>query len=97
MTTVEIILSIITTLFGAGNIWQFTTLRSMKRKSSAEADQAQIETLNVIISSLSKNYDTLQDRYDKLQDKYDKLIEKFDEQQKQLLELKSKMDSKSKK
>lgn len=89
MNTLESILAIITALLGAGNVWQFFTLRSMKRKSSAEADQAQIESLNKIIETYSTEYTSLQTRYDKLQEKYDALVDKYDDLQRQLTELRA--------
>lgn len=87
MSALEIILGCFTALFGAGNVWQFFTVRSLRRKSNAEADQAQIQTLSKIIETYSAEYASLQTRYDKLQDKYDSLVEKYDNLNTQLIEL----------
>jgi len=89
MTTAEIILAILSTLLGAGNVWQLFTLRAMKRKSEAEADQSQVATLNQIIKTYSEELATLQARYDKLYDKYDALTDKYDALQTQFFELRN--------
>lgn len=85
MNTIEAILTFLTTLFGAGNVWQFFTLRSLRRVKTAEADQASIDTLNKVIASWEKNYDSLQNRYDRLNEKYEQAIAKIDEQQTEIL------------
>ena len=87
MTPLEIILTAVSSILGGCNIFQLVNLRSEKRKHSAEADQAQINSLNKIIDTYDQQFATLQGRYDKLQDKYDTLVEKYDTLQSQYMEL----------
>jgi len=87
MNTLEIILTALATLMGAGNVWQAFTLRSLRRVKTAEADQANLQTLNMVIESWEKNYNSLQGRYDSLASKYDALMQKYETQQNEMLEM----------
>lgn len=88
MSALDIILSVLTAILGGGNLWQALTIRSFKRKSSAEADRAEIDNLKLIIQTQAEQMNSLQARYDKMVDKYDALMEKYDSQQEELRKLK---------
>lgn len=86
MTTIETILSILVTLLGGTNIVTLAQLTSLKRKGSAEADQAQITSLTMIIEANQKEIARQNDRIIALesdkqewQTKYNDLYEKYNE------------------
>lgn len=61
---VTVILSILTTLFGGLNIFQWLTLRSYKRVKAAEADKSEIDALRSIIDGMQAEIGRLQLRLD---------------------------------
>lgn len=63
------ILSVVTVLLGGANILQFFTIRSYKRKHSAEATRAEIDNLNIVIDSLNKEVERLEKRLTNLEGK----------------------------
>lgn len=71
-----LILGILTLLLTGTNIISLTQIRQLRRKTSAEADQAQIQTLNLIISSQSKEIQRLNDRVVDLETKYNALYDR---------------------
>lgn len=77
MTITEIILTILTALFGGGNVFQWFLLRETKRKSSAEAYQAEINSLRIIIAGNVEEIQRLNTNYGELQDKYFALAEEL--------------------
>lgn len=62
MSTLEIILTVFTTLFGAGNIWQFVTVKSMREKAQYDADNAYIKNLENVINLQAEEIRRLQER-----------------------------------
>lgn len=58
----NIILGILTTLFGGLNIFQWFTLHSYKRQKAAEADQSEINALKQIIDALQAEVGRLDQR-----------------------------------
>lgn len=72
-----LVLSIATALFGGGNIFQWFQLRNLRRKSSAEAYQTEINSLRVIIDGNVKEIQRLTTSYGELQDKYFALAEEL--------------------
>lgn len=77
MTKIEIILTILTTIFGGGNIFQWVLLRETKRKSNAEAYQTEINSLRTIIDGNVQEIQRLNTNYGELQDKYFALAEEL--------------------
>lgn len=75
MDWTSIILSLLTLLLGSGNLVQFVQMRELKRKSSAEAYQLEIDSLRKIIESNQKEIARLSTNYGELQDKYFRLAE----------------------
>lgn len=87
------VLGVVATILGGANIFQWITLRSYKRLKSAEAYQAEIESLSSIIrqnqaeigrlSQRIEDYDRRElensNRYNTLWEKYDKLRDEFEE------------------
>lgn len=92
MSTLDIILTIFTTLFGGLNILQLLTFRSYKRQRNAEADQAEINSLSNIIKQNQAEIGRLQQRlndadqratllekrYDVIYERWDKLRDEFE-------------------
>lgn len=73
----EIVLAVIAALSGGGNIFQFMQVRELRRKSSAEAYQAEINSLRTIIDGNVQEIQRLNTNYGELQDKYFKLAEEL--------------------
>ncbi|MBQ0153802.1 MAG: hypothetical protein KBS70_03350 [Bacteroidales bacterium] len=73
----ETILGILTVLLTGTNIISIFQIRSIRRKSSAEADQEQIRSLNMIIAGNIQEIARLQERLDSLETKYNELYEKY--------------------
>jgi len=73
----EIVLAVIAALSGGGNIFQFIQVRELRRKSSAEAYQAEINSLRTIIDGNVQEIQRLNTNYGELQDKYFKLAEEL--------------------
>ena len=72
-----LILAIVTALLGGGNIFQWFLLRETKRKNSAEAYQAEINSLRTIIDGNVQEIQRLNTNYGELQDKYFALAEEL--------------------
>ena len=75
MTTLETLLTIITALSGIGNLGQWVTIKSMRRKAEYEAEDTHIESLKKIINlqaeeikRLSKRVEDLEAKINSLQD-----------------------------
>ena len=77
---VELILGILTALFGGLNIFQWVTLRSYKRQRAAEADKSEIDALRSII-------DTLQDEVARLSKRVEEADERATENSNKYLKL----------
>lgn len=77
MQWTEIILAVVAALLGGGNIFQWFLLRETKRKSSAEAYQAEINSLRTIIAGNVEEIQRLNTNYGELQDKYFALAEEL--------------------
>ena len=73
------VLAIATLLLGGGNIWQLVNNRQLKRKLNAEGEQAEIQSLKLIIEGNVTEIKRLQQRYEELWDKYIKLQDELDE------------------
>ena len=84
MSTIEIILSIVTTVLGGTNLLQLINNRHLRDKMMAEADQAQNETWNQIIAGQTKEIARLQKNYGELQEKYYALAEEMQQLKAQL-------------
>ena len=79
MDWTTIILAIIAALLGGGNIFQWFQVRELKRKSSAEAYQTEINSLRTIIDGNVQEIQRLTTNYGELQDKYFALAEELQE------------------
>ena len=79
MNWLEILLTIITAVLGGGNILQLFMIRSLRRKSSAEAYQTEINSLRTIIAGNVEEIQRLSSNYGELQDKYFKIAEELQE------------------
>lgn len=74
---VQIFLTITTLLFGGSNIVQLVNNRQLRRKLSAESDQARNATLLQIINGQTEEISRLQNAYGQLQEKYFALAEEL--------------------
>lgn len=86
-------LGLLSTILGGLNIMQLLTFRSFKRKSAAEADKAEIESLSKIIEQNQAEIGRLnarvllydqraleqENKYNALYEKYDQLRDAFEE------------------
>lgn len=79
MNWLEIGLAILTLVLGGGNLMQFFMIRSLRRKSSAEAYQTEINSLRTIIAGNVEEIQRLSSNYGELQDKYFKIAEELQE------------------
>ena len=79
MDWTTLILALITALLGSGNIWQLVNNRQLKRKLNAEGEQAEIQSLKLIIEGNVTEIKRLQERYEELWNKYIKLQDELDE------------------
>ena len=70
MNILDIILSIVTALLGGCNIAQLVQIRGLKRKSTAEGEQAETKSLQLIIEGNVAEIARLQKAYGDLQQKY---------------------------
>ena len=77
MSTIEVILSITTALFGGGNLIQFFQLKNVRRQGSAEAYQQEITSLKLIIDLNREEIMRLNTNYSELQEKYFVLAEEL--------------------
>lgn len=77
MDWTEITLAIVTTLLGGGNIIQWFQVRELRRKSSAEAYQSEINSLRTIIDGNVQEIKRLETSYGELQEKYFTLAKEF--------------------
>lgn len=75
MTTIEIILSFITAILGAGNLAQWSNLRAVRAKARYEAEDAHIEGLKKIIELQADEIKRLQERQKELEDRINQLEE----------------------
>lgn len=75
MTTLEIILSVMTTLLGGANVAQLVQLRSIRRKGAEEANQANSESWRLIVDGNVKEIARLQERLDAADRKVAELTE----------------------
>ena len=73
----NIILAIVTAVLGGGNIFQWFQVRELKRKSSAEAYQTEINSLRTIIDGNVQEIQRLTTSYAELQVKYFALAEEL--------------------
>lgn len=81
MKAMEIISLVLNFLLASGLVGTFVFFKSKKRAAQAEADLAEIQNTDKIVSMQSQHIDRLDDRVAKLEDKVDKLeiiIEKKD-------------------
>ena len=90
-------LGVLATILGGLNIMQLLTFRSFKRKASAEAYQAEIESLSKIIQQnqaeigrLSERLSLADQRAMEQENKYNTLYEKFDKMRDEFEEYKLK-------
>ena len=79
MDWTTLILALITALLGSGNIWQLVNNRQLKRKLNAEGEQAEIQSLRLIIDGNVQEIKRLQENYEKLWNKYVSLQGELDE------------------
>ena len=100
MSTLEIILAIVTVLFGSVNILQLVNNRQLRRKMAAEAEQSEVASLQLIIKGntdeiarLQKRLDDYTERYDLQRDRYDALRDKYDELADRLREMENKLEN----
>lgn len=77
MDWTEIVLAVVAALLGGGNIFQFFQIREVRRKSSAEAYQTEINSLRTIIAGNVEEIQRLSTNYGELQDKYFALAEEL--------------------
>ena len=87
---VQIFLTITTLLFGGSNIVQLVNNRQLRRKLSAESDQARNESLLQIINGQTAEISRLQNAYGELQTKYFNLAEELQAIRTQMATKKSK-------
>ena len=84
------VLGIFTTLFGGLNIFQWFTLRSLKRIKTAEADKAEIQNLKDVIetiqSSMKSEIDRLRARVEEAEKRADEAEKRADEAEKRASE-----------
>lgn len=73
----NILLALISAILGGGNIFQFVQMRELKRKSSADAYQSEINSLRLIIDGNVQEIKRLQGDYAELQDRYFALAEEL--------------------
>lgn len=73
MTTVEIILAILTLLFGGGNIIQLVQMRQLKARQTAETETVAIKNLQLVISSMQAEITRLNTRVIELETKNSEL------------------------
>lgn len=79
MDWTTLVLALITALLGSGNIWQLVNNRQLKRKLNAEGEQAEIQSLRLIIDGNVQEIKRLQENYEKLWNKYVNLQSELDE------------------
>lgn len=77
MDIVNAILGIVASLLAGTNVITLLQLRAIRRKSSAEADQEQIRSLNMIIAGNVQEIARLQERLSSLEQKYADLYELY--------------------
>lgn len=73
MSTIEIISMILNLILASGLLGTVIFYRSKKRKAEAEANNAEIENTDKIVSMQSQQIDRLDVRVEKLEEKVDKL------------------------
>ena len=94
MDWTTLILALITALLGSGNIWQLVNNRQLKRKLNAEGEQAEIQSLQLIIDGNVTEIKRLQTRLDDAEKRYDSLWGKYMNLQQQIKKLQETINSK---
>ena len=94
MDLTTLILALITALLGSGNIWQLVNNRQLKRKLNAEGEQAEIQSLQLIIDGNVTEIKRLQTRLDDAEKRYDSLWGKYMNLQQQIKKLQETINSK---
>lgn len=94
MDWTTLILALITALLGSGNIWQLVNNRQLKRKLNAEGEQAEIQSLQLIINGNVTEIKRLQTRLDDAEKRYDSLWGKYMNLQQQIKKLQETINSK---
>lgn len=97
MNWLELLLTILTAILGGGNILQLFMIRSLRRKSSAEAYQTEINSLRTIIAGNVEEIQRLTTNYGELQDKYFALAEELQELKRKMAKTSNKTGVKQKK
>ena len=97
MNWLELLLTILTAILGGGNILQLFMIRSLRRKSSAEAYQTEINSLRTIIAGNVEEIQRLTTNYGELQDKYFALAEELQELKRKMAKTTNKSGIKTKK
>lgn len=69
MSIAEIILTILTTLLGGGNIIQLVQLRQLKARHSAETETVAIKNMQLVIESMQAEINRLNKRVVELEDR----------------------------
>ena len=83
----NIILPIITVLLGGTNIVQLVNNRQLRRKMAAEGEQAEIQSLQLIINGNVAEIKRLQERLDDAEKRYESLWGKYMNVQQQIKKL----------
>ena len=94
MDWTTLILALITALLGSGNIWQLVNNRQLKRKLNAEGEQAEIQSLQLIIDGNVTEIKRLQTRLDDAEKRFDSLWGKYMNLQQQIKKLQETINSK---
>ena len=90
----NIILPIITVLLGGTNIVQLVNNRQLRRKMAAEGEQAEIQSLQLIINGNVTEIKRLQERLDDAERRYESLWGKYMNVQQQIKKLQETINSK---
>lgn len=94
MDLLSIILSVATALLGGTNIVQLVNNRQLRRKMAAEGEQAEIQSLQLIIDGNVTEIKRLQTRLDDAEKRYDSLWGKYMNLQQQIKKLQETINSK---
>lgn len=94
MDWLSIILSVATALLGGTNIVQLVNNRQLRRKMAAEGEQAEIQSLQLIIDGNVTEIKRLQTRLDDAEKRYDSLWGKYMNLQQQIKKLQETINSK---
>lgn len=69
MSVAEIILTILTTLLGGGNIIQLVQMRQLKARQTAETETVAIKNMQLVIESMQAEINRLNKRVIELEDR----------------------------